>query len=117
MGNDGDIAYRLGHRGAFPSFGSADEALGLGEKTGVRDQGSEGPYGALSIEKIAAQCGIFHCNSNLKSRLREALIKSLLRVNIPSGAKARFDFAAFAARLKPCPFKTSALSKVPSFPP
>ena len=24
----------------------------------------------------------------------------------PSGAEARVDFAAFAARLKPCPFKT-----------
>jgi hypothetical protein len=29
MGNDGDITYRLGHRGAFPSFGSAD-GLGVG---------------------------------------------------------------------------------------
>ena len=37
---------------------------------------------------------------------REALIKSLLRVSIPSGAKARVGFAAFAARLKPCHCKT-----------
>jgi hypothetical protein len=32
MGNDGDIAYRLGHRMAFPSFGSAGGAMGLGDK-------------------------------------------------------------------------------------
>jgi hypothetical protein len=38
---------------------------------------------------------------------RETLNKSLLLSNIPSGAKARVDFAAFAARLKACPFKTS----------
>jgi hypothetical protein len=38
MSNDGDIAYRLGHRGAFPSFGSADEAMGLGENTVVSNQ-------------------------------------------------------------------------------
>jgi hypothetical protein len=31
----------------------------------------------------------------------------------PSGAKANADFAAFAARLKPCPFKTSTYSEVP----
>jgi hypothetical protein len=38
MGNDGDIAYRLGHRGVFPSFGSADEAMGLGDNTVISDQ-------------------------------------------------------------------------------
>jgi len=31
----------------------------------------------------------------------------------PSGAKARIDFAAFAARLKPCPLKTSTQVEVP----
>jgi hypothetical protein len=34
MGNDGDIAYRLGHRIAFPSFGSALEAIELGRQEG-----------------------------------------------------------------------------------
>jgi hypothetical protein len=30
---------------------------------------------------------------------------------IPSGAKALFGFALLAARLKPCPFKTSTSSE------
>ena len=50
MGNDGDIAYRLGHRGAFPSFGSAN-----------------GPWGwGTEIETIAAHCGSIHCISRAK---------------------------------------------------
>jgi hypothetical protein len=28
--------------------------------------------------------------------------------NIPAAAKAAIDFAAFTARLKPCPFKTNS---------
>jgi hypothetical protein len=32
MGNDGDIAYRLGHRWAFPSVASAKRAIGWGLK-------------------------------------------------------------------------------------
>jgi hypothetical protein len=41
----------------------------------------------------AAQCVVEH-------NPREPLNKSLLRSNIPSGAKARVDFATFAARLE-----------------
>jgi hypothetical protein len=29
VGDDGDIADRLGHSGAFPSFGLAKKAMGL----------------------------------------------------------------------------------------
>jgi hypothetical protein len=36
MGDDGDIAYRLSHRGAFPSLGSAKRAIGLETNTGIR---------------------------------------------------------------------------------
>jgi len=31
VGNDGDIAYRLGHGEAFLSFGSANQAMGIGD--------------------------------------------------------------------------------------
>jgi hypothetical protein len=68
MGNDGDIAYRLGHRGAFPSFGSADEAMWLGDNTVVSDPGTESPCGALNTEKIAAHCDISYCISSRESR-------------------------------------------------
>jgi hypothetical protein len=44
---------------------------------------------------------------------QETLNKSIFRTIIPSGAKAQSDFAAFAARLKSCPFKTSIQSKIP----
>jgi hypothetical protein len=67
----------------------------------------------------------------IQSCLREALIKSILPTDIPSRAEAHVEFAAFAARLKPCPdisclsrrvfdqavdpcpFKTTAFSEVP----
>jgi hypothetical protein len=42
----------------------------------------------------------------MKRLLREALNKLNLLEKRPSGAKARIDSAAFAARLKSCPFKT-----------
>jgi hypothetical protein len=38
---------------------------------------------------------------------KEPVIQFLLRVNIPSGAKARVDFAGFMYGLKPIPFNTS----------
>jgi hypothetical protein len=39
------------------------------------------------------------------TRLEEALIWFDFEADSPSGAKARVDFASFAARLKPSPFK------------
>ena len=39
--------------------------------------------------------------------LREPLFKPYSMLSLPSGAEALVHFAAFAARLKPCPFKTS----------
>jgi preprotein translocase subunit SecG len=53
MGDDGDIAYRLSHRGAFPSLGSAVQAMGSGDK----------------IRKFTAQCGTFYCISSMKNGL------------------------------------------------
>jgi hypothetical protein len=47
-----------------------------------------------------------------RAGLRKTLNKSLLQADIPSGAKARVDFEALAARLKTCPFKTSTYSEV-----
>jgi hypothetical protein len=41
--------------------------------------------------------------SEKRVKLKEPLNKSALRSSIPSGDKARVDFAAFAARLKSCP--------------
>jgi hypothetical protein len=69
MGNNGDIAYRLSHRGAFPSSGLAKRAMGLERNTGIRGQRSEDPQSTLSIEKFAAQCVTFYCSSSLKSGL------------------------------------------------
>jgi hypothetical protein len=39
---------------------------------------------------------------------RESLKKHFVEANIPSGAKARIHFDAFAARLKSCPFKAAS---------
>jgi hypothetical protein len=44
MGNDGDIPYRLGHRGDFPSFGLANRAM-----VGARQEGELPHSAALSI--------------------------------------------------------------------
>jgi hypothetical protein len=41
------------------------------------------------------------------SNSKEPLIKFDNSTDFPSGAKAPAHFAVFAARLKPCPFKTS----------
>jgi hypothetical protein len=41
----------------------------------------------------------------------KVLILSELGRKHPSGAKAHIDLIAFAARLKPCPFKTSPLGE------
>jgi hypothetical protein len=65
MGDDGDITYRLGHRGAFPSSGLAD---GLWVGGQYSDQGSQSPFGALSTATIAAQCGNFYSISSGEHR-------------------------------------------------
>jgi hypothetical protein len=49
----------------------------------------------------------------LMIRPKELLNEFYFTPSIPSGAKARVDFAAFAARLKPCPFKTLTYSEAP----
>jgi hypothetical protein len=56
VGNDGDITDGLGHRGAFPSFGWADMAFGVGGQHSdqwsvVSDQWSDGLYDALSFKR------------------------------------------------------------------
>ena len=48
-----------------------------------------------------------HCNP------REHVIKVKCPPDIPSRGKAYVDFAAFAARLKSCPFKTMVSAEVP----
>jgi hypothetical protein len=53
-----------------------------------------------------------YCTSGSLGVLGEKSL-GLPELRIPSGAKARVDFAIFAARLKPCPFKTSTYSEVP----
>ena len=58
-------------------------------------------------------CGESKPVSHWNFFLREHLIKSLMRSNIPSGVIARADFTAFAARLKPCP--DTKLTKFSSF--
>jgi len=53
MGNDGDIAYRLCHRGVFSFFVQAPRLS------------SEGGYGlGAPGRRIAAQCGNFHSTSS-----------------------------------------------------
>jgi hypothetical protein len=59
MGNDGDITYRLGHRGVFLLL-AWPMGYGLGDNTVISGQGSESPFGALSTAKIAAHCGSFY---------------------------------------------------------
>ena len=49
----------------------------------------------------------------LNAKAKEALIKFDDKQDLPSGAKARVDFAALTARLKPCPFKTSTCLGAP----
>ena len=49
---------------------------------------------------------------SIMQTLRMLRLSPSAYVGIPSGAKARFDFARFAARLKPCPFKSLTCSQI-----
>jgi hypothetical protein len=63
--------------------------------------------GSAHTALLKTQCFV---NSNVVlnwSCRKEAFVVPSL-ADVPSGAKARVHFAAFAARLKPCPFKAPA---------
>jgi hypothetical protein len=59
------------------------------------------------------QLMVVHCVLPERDTALGTLIQLQGRTNLPSGAKAHADFAASAARLKSCPFKTSTDSETP----
>jgi len=78
----------------------------------------DSPGDSNGRHRVISQAGCPTLAASLFLRLgweasKEVLIKLILLTCIPSGAKARLDFAAFAARLKPCPFKASTELGVP----
>jgi GntP family gluconate:H+ symporter len=70
---------------------------------------------AGATESTAEETPLFAANPDVE-RAEEGLIQGEVHREHPSGAKAQDDFTASTARLKSCPFKTTASSNANSIP-